>query len=279
MSSASRRACRAVLPASAVRLRLLIVAAAGAAVLAALILHGPIRQDPAYHDFADRRALFGIPNAADVLSNLAFLLAGLRGLFFMARSGGFRRGRPFRYNMERLAWTVLFTGTALTGLGSAWYHLDPESNRLLWDRLPMTAAFMALFSIVIAERISHRAGRRLLWPLILLGAASVIAWRTGDACGEGDLRFYAMVQYFPLIAILLMLILFPARYTGTAWYFGALAWYGLAKTAELLDGPIFALGGIASGHTLKHILAAVAVWWLVRMLKRREPLPMPAGRA
>ena len=43
----------------------------------ALLLHGPIAQWASYHAFADQRELWGIPHAADVLSNLPFAIAGL----------------------------------------------------------------------------------------------------------------------------------------------------------------------------------------------------------
>ena len=41
--------------------------------------------------------------------------------------------------------------------------------------------------------------------------------------------------------------------------------YALAKTFEALDPQIFALGGVVSGHTLKHLAAAAAAAWLLRV--------------
>src|SRR6266699_932717 len=58
------------------------VAIVALAVTAAL---KPIPQPRSYHHFADTRALFGIANAADVLSNLAFFVAGGLGLYFALR--------------------------------------------------------------------------------------------------------------------------------------------------------------------------------------------------
>ena len=58
-----------------------------------------------------------------------------------------------------------------------------------------------------------------------------------------------------------------SRYTHGAYIFGVLALYAAAKAAEALDAQIYALGGIVSGHTLKHLLA---VCWLPRMLQLRR---------
>jgi hypothetical protein len=48
--------------------------------------------------------------------------------------------------------------------------------------------------------------------------------------------------------------------------------YVLAKILEALDRPIFELGHIVSGHTLKHLAAAGAGYWILRMLRKRRPL-------
>jgi len=50
------------------------------ASLAALPLLPPIPQDQTYHHFADARALLGIPNVWNVISNLPFIAIGAVGL-------------------------------------------------------------------------------------------------------------------------------------------------------------------------------------------------------
>jgi len=47
--------------------------------------------------------------------------------------------------------------------------------------------------------------------------------------------------------------------------------YGAAKLFEALDGVIFSMGHLLSGHTLKHLTAALAAWWLLRGLEARRP--------
>jgi hypothetical protein len=244
----------------------LVVAAAAAAILGALALPR-IAQDPAYHAFADARAWAGVPSAANVLSNAMFLAVGAAGLIAV----GARRAR-FADSRERLPWLTFFATVALVGPGSAWYHLAPSNATLVWDRLPMAAGFGAVLAAIVGERIRPAAGGRLLAPLVSLGALSVAYWHFTEARGAGDLRPYALVQLFPMLAIPLLSALFPARYTRSADWLVALGLYALAKAAELGDAALFRAGDIVSGHTLKHVLAALAIAVLVRMLVRREPL-------
>ncbi len=48
------------------------------------------------------------------------------------------------------------------GVGSGYYHLSPSNATLVWDRIPMSIAIMALLSIVIGEYMSIRLGAILL---------------------------------------------------------------------------------------------------------------------
>ena len=244
-------------------MRVWIIVGIGLAAIVTVLFLPPIPQDPAYHDFADRRPFLGIPNALNVLSNAPFVLVGALGLAFVRRRAALE---------ERTALLILFAGVGLTGFGSAYYHLAPGNVTLFWDRLPMTIVFMSLMAVIIAERISLTAGRRLLPILLLAGAGSVAYWLVGELSGAGDLRPYALVQFFPLVAIPLILLLFPPRYTRGADLLGALAWYALAKLFEALDAQIFAVGGIVSGHTLKHLASAVAMYWILRMVRTRRAI-------
>ncbi len=244
-------------------MRVWIIVGIGLAAIVTVLFLPPIPQDPAYHDFADRRPFLGIPNALNVLSNAPFVLVGALGLAFVRRRAALE---------ERTALLILFAGVGLTGFGSAYYHLAPGNVTLFWDRLPMTIVFMSLFAVIIAERISLTAGRRLLPILLLAGAGSVAYWLVGELSGAGDLRPYALVQFFPLVAIPLILLLFPPRYTRGADLLGALAWYALAKLFEALDAQIFAVGGVVSGHTLKHLASAGAMYWILRMVRTRRAI-------
>ncbi len=228
-----------------------------------LLSGGPIPQDLAYHGFADHRTLFGLPHALNVLSNLPFLLVGALGLTTIVR-----RRSSFLDPKEIFSYGLFFVGVGLTALGSAYYHLDPTSPRLVWDRLPIAVAFMALFAAVIGERIAVRMGLALLVPLMALGLGSVLYWTWTD-----DLRPYYFVQGYPILAIPLLIALFPPRYTRGSDFLIAVAWYAAAKVCELYDHPIYSLlGHIVSGHTIKHLLSGAGAFWVWRMMQQRQPI-------
>lgn len=235
-----------------------------------LALLAPIPQDPGYHRFADTRALFGIPNFSNVVSNLVFILVGAIGLSRvdrMRRHGGFvcvADARPYR---------LFFAALVLIGVGSAFYHWEPGNESLFWDRLPIAVALMALFSAVIADRINARAGNGwLLCLLVFVGCASLVYWIWSESQGHGDLRFYALVQFYPLLALPLILVLFRQhRYTTSSAIGLILLCYVLAKLCEHFDRQIYSLlEQSVSGHTLKHLVAASAALVVVRMLAAQD---------
>lgn len=237
--------------------RLLVLAIAVFGTLIYVMSLGPIPQDLEYHRFADTRGLFGIPNAGDVLSNLPFLLAGLYGLKVI-------RSRP-PGAMAR-AWTVLFIGVALVSFGSAYYHWAPDNASLVWDRLPMTIGFMGLFVALSGEFVDARRASQLLIPMILVGFSSVVVWAITD-----DLRFYAWVQGMPLLVIVVYLALFRPAYSHRAMLLAALLLYVLAKVTETYDEVVFeAMGGLLSGHSIKHLLAAGGCFLLGYYLESRK---------
>jgi Ceramidase len=222
------------------------------ASLAGLLLLPPIPQDQSYHQFADQRAIFGIPNFWNVVSNLPFLAVGAAGLW------------RFR---DDPATIVLFLGIFLTGIGSSYYHWDPNDRTLFWDRLPMTLAFAAILALVVAERVNARAGAILLWPAIAIGLFSLLLWLWTD-----DLRLYFWVQFFPGLALLVLFLLCPPKYTGTYYWIIAAGLYALAKVFEFSDHVIFSAGHLLSGHTLKHLTAAAACFAILRYFKTRRPI-------
>jgi hypothetical protein len=241
------------------------------------LLAPPLAQEQAYHHFADTRALLGIANAADTVSNAAFLVVGLLGLAFLWRERAANSRMRFASPHELHAYGVFFAGVALTSFGSAYYHLAPDDARLVWDRLPMTIAFMSLVAAVAGERIDPRWASVLLWPLVLLGIASVAYWRWSAVAGTENLWPYLAVQFGSIAVVLAMALLFPSRYTRGGVIFWLAAAYGLAKLFEIYDREIFALLDGVSGHTLKHLAAASGVYLLLRALRRRVPVPPVHG--
>lgn len=239
-------------------LRCLVAAIAAAAIIGAFLLD-PIAQDPGYHAFADRTRLLGVPNFWNVATNLPFLFAGLLGL---------ARVQSLSNPLLGLHYRVFCVGVALVALGSAYYHVAPSTPALVWDRLPMTVAFMALFSAVLSDRLSQILGRALLWPLIALGIASIAWWIRTELAGQGDLRPYALVQFLPMLLMPVMLILTRGSGLGTAWLWASLGAYAGAKLAEHFDAAILAATVVFSGHSLKHLLAALGAWLAIRSFQK-----------
>jgi hypothetical protein len=230
----------------------------------------PLPQPLSYHDFADTRVLLGIPHAGDVVTNLAFVIAGARGLWFLAQ--GNHGTRTFVDQRERRLFRWFFVGVLLTGLGSGCYHLAPDNDSLVWDRIPMAIGFMSIVAIMIAERVKLSLGVALLVPLMAIGTGTVIWWIWTEHAGRGDLRPYLVVQFYPMITIALMLLLLPTPYTRGNYYWGLFVFYAAAKVVEMLDHEIFDLTqGVASGHNLKHLFAAGGAAWVLRMLSLRQP--------
>jgi hypothetical protein len=234
-----------------------ICLAALAAVLAAWAFMPAIVQDPRYHAFADERAWLGVPRAADVLSNAAFLAVGAFGVAALLA----RHRTRFGAATEAGLWCVAlgFVGTAA---GSAWYHLDPTDASLAWDRLPMTVIFAGVLGMAIAQRVGDHATRAVLAAMLALGVASVLYWRVSR-----DLSLYLVLQ-FGGIAALVVLLLATRRTADPFPWWWLVGWYALAKAAEAGDRALWdATGGLFAGHALKHVFAAIGGWGLFRPLR------------
>jgi hypothetical protein len=201
-------------------------------VAAGFVVLGPrFEQDPAYH-------LFAGPGWADVLTNLPFIGLGLWG-WPRARGAAAR---------------VLTLGVLLTGFGSGYYHWSPSNETLVWDRLPMTLTFLPMTALLLGVWVEERWTSRTLWPLTAFGLGSVVWW-----AATGDLRPYFLAQFGPT------LLLVPAQITdrrirpllkpGLA--------YVAAKVCETYDRAIYSGLGF-SGHAIKHLLAALAAYWVLQ---------------
>ena len=222
-----------------------------AIAVAAMLVHGPIPQLEHYHDFADQRALFGIPNAFDVLSNVGFAAVGLWGLTAL-RS----RERPLPAGAIA-GYAVFFAAILLTTFGSGFYHLAPDNARLIWDRLPIALGCAGLLAAVRAQtRAVH--GRWILPALVVSAIASVFWWSFTESSGVGDLRPYLLLQGAPMVLIPLWQWNARSRASERLAFAAAIVLYALAKVFELGDHAVLDALGFVSGHTLKHLLATGA---------------------
>lgn len=223
---------------------------AGFAALLVLALAGPaIHQPGNYHHFADQRALWQLPRALDVLSNLPFALAGVAGWIVL-------RCLPPRTlsNVQRGMAALFFTGLLLATAGSAWYHLAPDEAGLAVDRCAMAVAFAGLLGLLAADRISERAGAWLGLAVLLLGPVAA-----RSALHTGNVLPWALLQ-FGGMALIVLLVLRHSRHAALPVRWGPVVLaYAVAKLLELYDQEVFGLTAQwVSGHTLKHVIAAFA---------------------
>ena len=229
-----------------------------------VLIQPPIAQDIQYHIFADERTFFSIPNFYNVFSNAPFLVVGFIGIYDL-----FFSKQIIVINEQKMAVMIFFTGVSFVAFGSGYYHLSPDNTSLLWDRLPMTIAFMALFSKIISELISTKFSQYILGSLLIFGLYSVLYWHVTELNGEGDLRLYILVQFLPMLLIPIFLVQFRGVSKNISGYWLLLICYAVAKLCEYFDREIFHLLGVISGHSLKHIMAAIGVLFL--LLAYRKP--------
>ena len=240
-------------------------------MIAGVLLSPAIPQPVEYHDFADQRPFFGIPHFWNVVSNLPFAVIGLVGCIWLVRGRG--RKSAFNEPWERLAYFTFFFGEFLTCWGSAYYHAAPSNETLVSDRLVFSLLLTSFFVIVMTEFVNGRVGRALLAPMVLLGLFSVLWWHATELAGRGDLRFYLLVQFYPVAAIPIIIVLFRSRYTLSGMFLLTWVLYGVAKICEVLDRPTYELTGLWSGHTFKHFIAAAATACVLYALRRRTVRP------
>ena len=222
-----------------------------------MMFFDPIRQNLAYHDFADKRTVFNIPNFFNVLTSVLFAVFGVIGLCLCLTR---------KRNEAHLSWMIFFAGVTMVCFGSGYYHWNPNNSTLVWDRLPMAIGFMGLFVGVLSEYVNPKIERFFLLPAILIGLSSVIYWNAFD-----DLRLYVWVQLIPLLTIPVVMTLFGGKYTHPRYLMFALIAYLLAKFSEFYDKEIFAFTVEQfSGHSLKHLLASMGVFLIYLMLKKRN---------
>jgi hypothetical protein len=229
---------------------------AAVAVVAMLVLFSfdRIPQDENYHFFADTEVLLEIQNFWNFLSNLPFVAVGVFALWRLPR---------LQERECMAAYVVLSVGIALVGFGSAYYHYAPSNETLLWDRLPMTIAFMALFSMLLGERVIIAHKNKLLWFFVGCGITAACYWAWTESNGRGDLRPYAVVQFLPIMLMPLIVAMFTKKYLSNRLLLLAFFLYFVAKVLEQYDHQIHSVIGIIGGHPLKHVAAAMAALCIV----------------
>lgn len=261
----------------------------------------PIPQQKAYHNFADKRRCqcecgipkflpanvstrnvrgvgFIVPNFGDVASNVVILIGGICGLvslILLEYPNDTTTNHPSDHDdwQTKACLPIFFGSYVAISMGSTYYHWKPNNATLVWDRLPMTVAFAAIFCFMLDEYLpSHQSqnvdgiGRVLLTPLIAVGVMSVLYWSWVD-----DLRLYVAVSILPMFIMLLLVIFYEPKHTGKMQQLLGLALYAGAKICEDRDYEIFYFtGNRLSGHSLKHILAGLAPVVIAQMVYVRD---------
>jgi len=230
--------------------------------LLALALFGPALAQPAhYHEFADQRVLWGVPFAMDVLSNLPFALAGAVGAWCLwsLPSGALS-------NVQRAMAALFFIGLLLTAAASSWYHWHLDDAGLAVDRCGMAVAFAGLLGLAAAGRVSERAGATLGLAVLVLAPASVQVWFE-----TGNVLPWAVLQFGGMGLVLWLALLRPRDAAlDIRWSLVILA-YAAAKLLEVNDHLVYELSGeLVSGHTLKHVVAALAAWPVIAAIGGRS---------
>ena len=235
--------------------------------LIALFFVKPIAQDPHYHLFADER-FFLIPYYQNVISNLIFIFVG----FYAAVEIDFSKYSK----RENLYLLTLVIGIFFTGFGSMYYHLNPTTETLFWDRVPMSLGFAGFTSWILSKTIFLKIKDKnydlyFFAFLFTLSLGSVVYWSYTELLQRGDLRFYYIAQFGSILTTLLVVLLYDKNLYPQKACLSLFLFYVLAKVVEAYDRMAYDFSGhIISGHALKHLTAGLGCFLFLYYLKKRS---------
>ncbi|XP_075672394.1 uncharacterized protein LOC142641920 isoform X2 [Castanea sativa] len=217
---------------------------------------------PKHHRYADMRNFLGVPNTLNVITNFPFLVVGVLGFVLCLQRNFFNiilRG-------ELWGWALFYAGTAGVAFGSAYHHLKPDDNRVMWDTFPMMIAYSSLFSSFMVERMGEKIGLSSLFALLLFAFLS-----TAYGITYNDLRLCMTFQLIPSVAIPGMMYVFQPKYTHSRYWLFAAGIHVLAKFEGVADKKIYRANRyIISGHSLEHLCLAIVPVLLSIMLMYRN---------
>lgn len=217
----------------------------------------PVVKGPGFHRYADGRDLLGIPHAGDVLSNLIFVIVGVAGLVAARRVTAAPRALVM----------LFFASIVGIGLGSGAYHAAPGDATLALDWLPIVVSLAFLVALVVGDRVDRRLGAAAAVVLPLLAAGSVLWWWLGGGTGGGDMRWYAALQLSLVALVPVIVLLYPQGALDRTSLLLGVACFVAARALHSSDARILDLTGV-SGHTMKHLVAGVAAWFVLRAVHR-----------
>jgi hypothetical protein len=152
----------------------------------------------------------------------------------------------------------------LTGVGSAWYHWAPDAQGLVLDRMGMAVTFAGALALAVAERVGQKPAVCVMRLTLVVAVLSAVMPLT-----HGNVLPWAVVQ-FGGMALMVWLALHQPRAGALGVRLGVLiGLYALAKLLELGDDAVFhATGDVVSGHSLKHLVAGLAAWPVLRAMRQ-----------
>lgn len=225
----------------------------------------PQQDADAYFKFADQRAWLGIPNFGDVASNFAFAFVGIHGLLRVRK---WRKADPHSAILPYAA--LLSVAMILVALGSGYFHWFRTRESLVWDRMAMTLIFASLLTMLIRDRHPFNGPKYLYAVLAMIGI--ITAW--GVHYGFKDVRPYAILQAGAIVMIVTLALDYQGRQLPRSSLIWLLVLYGVAKILESNDTAIFQALHQVSGHTLKHVVAALAILMFVHGWPARSAIPL-----
>ena len=248
---------------------LLIIVCLG---LLAAVFGASVAQPEHYHAFADQRVLLGLPLAMDVLSNLPFAIAAVWGLLALYRSPPHTQSVGDKPQASLAA--LFFIGLLVTSICSGYYHLRPNDPSLAIDRLGMVIAFAGLLGVAVADRVGSRSGIATAAFVLAAGPLTVGIW-----ADSGNLLPWVLLQGGGMLLIAALAVCRPLKDSWSLQLLPVVIFYAAAKLCELGDHQVFEwTGEMISGHSLKHIVAAVAAWPVIAAIYRQRILPAHSSR-
>lgn len=218
----------------------------------------PAQDASSYFNYADQRCILGINNFSDVVSNLAFTVVGLLGFYWI------KNNVNLHYEFKILG-NFMAAAMVLVSIGSAFFHYIPTVERLFWDRVPMVLGFISLIGLLVADRVNKTMGLKTFFILFVLSVITLALWRLNYL----DLRPYLLIQFGSLLFVVLIIILKSRGTISNSAIWVSFGLYILAKAFEIADNSMWNLTGIISGHTLKHLAAALAMYFLLKTFRKK----------
>ncbi|EAQ96675.1 hypothetical protein KT71_06609 [Congregibacter litoralis KT71] len=215
----------------------------------------PLPQPADYHQLADQRTIFGVPNAIDVFTNFPYVVVSIVALFCVTRL--------YRESREVLAAFIFgcfFLSTASVSITSSLYHLAPNNVSLVGDRLSIVFSATFLVGVACLKVFGSRETLRVVAISGIYGVSSMLYWCLTSGSRLENILYYVAFQIFVVCFVAFCCFLRCARSMSYKWLLSAVVAYAASKPFEINDAQFLALtNGLISGHSAKHLVIVFCV--------------------